>query len=126
MQHQTMSKDELTHSSEVTASHSCLYQAVQQLSDRSDQDNPTPVDQVHDRPHGSASTAVAQTYELLEAILSELPLTNIVNLRRVNKTFDSVIQTSLPIRLKVGTPEPRGQAWVWDRHGFQEYDGGTL
>ena len=63
-----------------------------------------------------ARNAVFNTAELLESILSELPLENIIAVRLVNKHWNAIIVTSPRIRRKLFlAPEPKYETWACDR-----------
>lgn len=63
-----------------------------------------------------STAAVLQTYELLEAILNELPMQKILEARRVSKSWHTVIKRSKPLRAKLFLEaEPRKCLWSLDR-----------
>lgn len=66
-----------------------------------------------------ATAAVLHTYELLESILSALPLQKILDVRRVSKSWDAVIKRSKPLRTMLFLEaEPKKSLWVLDRNTF--------
>lgn len=63
-----------------------------------------------------STAAVLNTYELLEAILCELPMVQILEVRHVCKTWNKVIKQSKPLRTKLFLyPQPRNSLWIMDR-----------
>lgn len=63
-----------------------------------------------------STAAVLDTYELLEAILHELPMEKILEVRQVSKSWDSLVKNSKPLRTKLFLEaEPRTCLWSLDR-----------
>lgn len=66
-----------------------------------------------------STAAVLNTYELLEAIILELPMQQILDIRRVSKTWKAIIDRSKPLRTKLFLePETSKCLWVMDRRSL--------